>query len=146
MTFILTRKTIDTSKEDYEYLREALEDVADQINLTLWKLFCDFIDDLTHSDLNKNLYEPLHGDRVSYSVGPNYDSWHPDKGIKIKINFRKEDLEKHPTKYGLDFRNACLKIALRIAKEKLDQNRRYYRKKRKNNDFYSYGQAKTYSH
>ncbi len=113
MTFILTQKTIDDSKEDYEYLRETLEEVADEINFSWWNWKWFYDDD----------HPWFYDQRVSYSVDPNCLSWNPDKGVEIEITFRKKDLEKHPTKYGLDFRNACLKIALRIANEKLDQNR-----------------------
>ena len=118
MTFILTQKTIDTSKEDYEYLREALEEVADEINFSWYDPNWEKLFD------NPSLWELFYHQRVSYSAGPNYNRLNHDDSVEIKITFRKQDIKKNSIKWGTDFRNDCLKTALRIANEMLDQNRK----------------------
>ena len=108
MTFILTdRQKLTPTKKDYEYLREALQEVTDEINFS-WLGF-------------------VYDTRVSYYVGPDYKNLgvHVNKTLEIVINFRKNDLNKHPTKYGLNFRNDCLKTALRFANEILNEERKF---------------------
>ena len=108
MTFILTnREKLTPTKKDYEHLREALQEVVDEINFS-WLGF-------------------VYDTRVSYYVGPDYRNLkvHVNEGLEIGISFRKKDLDKHPTKYGLNFRNDCLKTALRLANEIINKDRKF---------------------
>ena len=103
MTFILTdRKKLTPTDKDCEYLQDTLEEIADQINYSWWKT--------------------AHDQRVFYHAAP---SVMDGKTVKIYIGFRKEDLDKHPTKYGLNFRNDCFKTALRFANEILSKDRKF---------------------
>ena len=82
----------------------------------------------------------------------------------IKFSWIRDAIE-NPTKYKVQDNNRisvwkfikserkCLRVILMPDGRTIhnayfdrDENRKQYRKKRKNNDFYSYGQAKTYSY
>ncbi len=108
MTFILTdREKLTPINEDLTYLSDALYEVSTEINFSWFEMVFD--------------------SRVSYSVSPDFSNLdvHVNESAEISINFRKEDLKKHPTKYGLNFRNDCLKTALRFANEMLSENRKF---------------------
>ena len=104
MTFILTdRQRLTPTKQDYEYLDDALKEVSKQINYTWWKTKYD--------------------SRVFYSVSS--IMLQDDEEVKVTIYFHQDDMDEHPTKYGLNFRNDCLRTVERLANEILTDKRKY---------------------
>ena len=104
MTFILTnREKLTPTKQDYEYLEEALKEVSDQINYSWW--------------------ETKYDSRVNYIVSSTI--LEEDEEVKVTIFFHQDDMDKHPTKYGLNFRNDCLRTVERLANEILGDKRKY---------------------
>ena len=110
-------KKFDATKKDWEFLREDLMKEADKINYSFGKLFFQqrVYFDVWPAFLLTNEEVKARGENPEDFVK------NPESFIEIQVGFKKEDLEKRPSKYGETFRNRCLILAKERAEEILGE-------------------------
>ena len=101
--FVITKKVSTTpTKSDVDELQDVLSEYAEAINLTHWGF--------------------TYNQRVFFYVSEGIIDKHT---VNLSIGFKRKDMQKHPDKFGEEFRAKCRAFAWEQANELLNDDKKF---------------------